>query len=467
MGVLPRLGITVMPEYWQTEGAEAVLDNLARAGADAVATSPYVLAPAADGQGGREPPIDGGAGGVRLLDRALWGRRALWVRTAPAFVPDRALYRGLPYQPPEPDALTAAEGARISAAIAAAKRRGLQVQLQVQAAIPPGYRVQFGAPRAQDQPLLPDGTTLPGRLDGNASLAAPAVADYLAALLRDLVRAYPEIDAIRLDWPEMPPYAVAASLFDFSEPAMRAAARLGFAIGEMRRDALATLADIRSGAAAAAILATPPETALAALLAARPGLAELIRFKRALVAGFLADAAAVLRDASGGRVGLLPQGFPAPLCLASGFDPAAVAPHVPAIAVKLYTMHWPMIARFWAAGLGRPDEPALLCALALLLDLTDAPPDAARFRYPEPEEAHPVGAGAQARKLASARAAAGSVPVYAIAHGYGPLADVAARFALAWEASEQRVFVNRYGYLSDAKLAAIGAVVRGNGGDRR
>jgi hypothetical protein len=460
------LGITVMPEYLQTEGAPAVLDNLQRAGATAIATSPYVLAPAPEGQGGREPPADGGAGLVRLLDRPLWGRRELWVRTAPAFVPDRALYRGLRYQPAVPDALTAAEGPRLAAAISEAKRRGLAVHLQVQAAIPPGYRVQFGGPLPEDCPLLPDGSALPGRVDLNASLAADAVLDYLRALLRDLVQAYPMVDAIRLDWPEYPPYAWGALFFDFSPAAMGLAGHWGFDVEAMRRDAQATLDDGSSGAAARALVAAMPGGATQAmlrLLVARPGLLELARFKSALVTRYLAAAAEALREASGGRVALIPQAFPPPFSFASGFDFAAVAPHAAAIGAKLYTMHWPMIVRGWADALGAPEDPALLGALAEALDLVDAPIDPARFRYPEPEEPHPVGLAAQARKIAAARAAAGATPVLAFAHGYGPVADVAARFRLAWEASGGRVFVNRYGYLSDAKLAAIGAILRGEG----
>src|SRR3954453_15221783 len=85
----PRLpapiGVTVMPEWFDCEGIDAVLDRVQRLGASAIATSPYVLEVAPDGEGGREPPIDAGAGRVRPLDRALWGRRELWVRTAPAF----------------------------------------------------------------------------------------------------------------------------------------------------------------------------------------------------------------------------------------------------------------------------------------------------------------------------------------------------------------------------------------------
>jgi hypothetical protein len=78
--------------------------------------------------------------------------------------------------------------------------------------------------------------------------------------------------------------------------------------------------------------------------------------------------------------------------------------------------------------------------------------------YPEPDERHPVGAQAQRRKIHVAQADAGDVPIYAFAHGYGPLADVKARTALAFEAADGRIWLNRYGYLSDEKLDAVGEV---------
>src|SRR6478609_2249479 len=96
------VGVTVLPEFFQNEGVDNVLDNLTRrANVTAIATSPYVMAPMAEGTGSREPPIDAGAGSVRLLDRELWGRRELWVRTAPSFTPDKDLYSGLRYRPAE------------------------------------------------------------------------------------------------------------------------------------------------------------------------------------------------------------------------------------------------------------------------------------------------------------------------------------------------------------------------------
>ena len=56
-----ELGVTVLPEFFQVEGVEQVLDNLARrADVTAIATSPYAMRPVADGDRSREPPIDAG-----------------------------------------------------------------------------------------------------------------------------------------------------------------------------------------------------------------------------------------------------------------------------------------------------------------------------------------------------------------------------------------------------------------------
>ena len=79
----PPLGVTVMPEWFQCEGIAPVLDRVQAMGATAIATSPYVLEVAPDGEGGREPPADGEAGRVRPLDRPLFGRTELCLIPVP------------------------------------------------------------------------------------------------------------------------------------------------------------------------------------------------------------------------------------------------------------------------------------------------------------------------------------------------------------------------------------------------
>ena len=423
------LGITVMPEWIQCEGIERVLDNLQIAGATAVATSPYVMAPSDAPDAGREPPLDAGAGRVRLLDRDLWGKRELRCVTAPSFVPDSALYQGLRYQPAAPTDLTQSEGPKVAAFIEAAEARGLEVHLQVQAAIPPGYRVQFGGPRPEDQPLLPDGRHHEGRVDKNGSLAAPEIQAYLRALLADLVRHYPTFDAIRLDWPEYPPYTLESWLFDFSGHAEAAARAKGHDIDGLRRTARHFLDD------PARVLKDGLEP-----------LAALGRFKADLAVDLLTAAKSVLPRG----MKLVAHAFPPPWNRLSGLDYARVGRIADDIAVKLYTMHWPMMLEGYLARMGRLDGEGA-AAIQALFDTGEAPLE--DLRYPEPDEPHPVAAAAQARKIAEARRQAPRI--HAAAHAYGPIDDVMERARTAWQAADRRLWLNRYGYLSDAKLKAL------------
>lgn len=464
------LGITVMPEYIQSEGVEGVLRNLKRAGANAVCTSPYVMDAATEKTGAREPPDDAGAGGVRLLDRTLWGKRELFVRTAPSFAPDARLYAGLRYQPVQPDELTRRSGAVVGEFVRAAKAAGLKVYLQIQAAIPPGYRVQFGGGREEDQPRLPDGRIPARRVDRNCSLASAEVRRYGEALIQDLCRAYPEVDGIRPDWPEYPPYLLDSAFLDFSEPARAAAGRLGIDWEPMRRDALSAYralhGSLTNGDLEAVLAGDGGRFALLATMAARPGLTGMLGFKAILAGELLAGMRAALTRAGGAGKELVPNAFPPPFNVASGFDFRRAAAHSNSISVKLYTMHWPMMLRFYGDVLLKANpglsSPLLAAALVRLMDIGEKPLGGVEsYNYPEPEVAHPVSHEAMARKIRQARLEAGSTAVNALAHGYGPLRDFEARLRVAWESSGGRVWINRYGYLSDAKLDLTRSVCAG------
>lgn len=420
------VGITVLPEYIQTEGIDGVLASLGRAGAAAVSVSPYVMEPADPDSGVREPPADAESGRVRLLDRALWGRRELHVRTAPSFVPEPSLYAGLRYQPPAPTALTEREGEVVARFVHAARERGLGVFQQVQAAIPPGYRVQFGGVQTDDLPRLPDGDVARGRVDANATLASPHVADYGAALIRDVLRAYPTIDGLRIDWPEFPPYTFDSIFLDFGPHAARAAARLGVDLEPMREQAGALRAWLL-GSLDARTLARwteAPRAVLAGEIVERfPAIPAWLAFKATLAAGLLERYRETLHAAGGADRRLVANLFPAPWSTLSGGSAERLAGSVDGLGVKLYTMHWPMMVRHYVDTLhaANPalDRPALGRAIARLLDILDEE-GPAEFAYPEPDAAHGVGSNAQARKVQAAIAAAGETPVMALAHGYGP-----------------------------------------------
>jgi hypothetical protein len=449
------IGIVVFPEYFQTEGIDRVLDNIQRRAAPtAIATSPYVMRPSDPTSGSREPPIDGGLGTVRLLDRELWGKRELFVQTSVSYEPEKRFYQGLRYQPPEPDAHTRADGATIATALEKARARGLQVNLQIQAAIPPGYRVQFGGPEGDDEPKLFDGSRVTDRLDKNGSLASPHILAYTAALLRDLAAAYPAVDGFHIDWPEYPPYTLDSAFLDFSDHAQAAAASLGFDFDAMRRDTQA----FHEWLTKRMTLTELAALGHGAIPVGYPGVADMMRFKARISVDFVR----ALRKAVPGKRILL-RSFPPPWTSLSGFDFAAMAPHADAIAAKLFTMHWPMMVGSWTKRLLR-DNPALgtfaqvAIEVARLFDICDSPEQfgPAIAEYPGADANHPVDRAAQLRKIAAARARAGDTPVYAMAHGFGPVQDFDKRLRAAFDAAAGRVWINRYGYLSDEKLDLIG-----------
>jgi hypothetical protein len=463
MSTLPApLGVTVMPEWFACEGVEPVLDRVQALGATAIATSPYVLEVAPEGEGGREPPLDAGAGRVRPLDRALFGRHELWVRTAPSFAHDLRRFAGLRYRPSPPTELTARQATLIDDAIAACAQRGIAVFLQVMAASPPGYRVQFSGAHDDDQCLGPDARTHAARVDRNASLASSHVAEYAAALVADVAARYPGAAGLRLDWPEYPPYDFTSALFDFHPGVRTRLQERGHDADRVAKDVVAWAGELRAIVRSAASRGVADEafetTEWHALFDAGGPLAPLLDAKHDAVRALLHRVRVSLDGVAGPRRRLELQAFPPPFQRISGFPLDALDGVADAVGVKLYTMHWPMIARFWARDLvGEASAAAfdaVAASLARAFGFVEGDVDPASLRYPEPHEPHPVSLRAQRDKVALARDIAGGVPVMAFAHTYGPIDDVVARCRAAAD-SGAPLWLNRYGYLSDAKIDAL------------
>lgn len=455
------LGITILSPYLQYEGVDAVLDNvIERAGATAVACNTSVVAPTAEGEGSFQPPTDAGAS-VRLFDRPLWGKNALWIRSGPGHRANPEFFADSPYKPRDPNDLTEEQGAVIGEFITAAKARGLRVYIQTSATQPPGMR-------EEDSPRLPDGRLPQDRMANTGSLASPAVRAYNRAWTRDIFAHYPDLDGIRPDWPEYPCYKLDEAFQDFSPHVAQWATAHGFDFPAIQRDVARfyqylhgelTNRDLRD-------LASPDRGKFSILhwYNRFPGVAEWFRLKAALSNDLLREWRDAIQEFGGAEKELSANAFMPPFTYVTGLDFSGASEYCHSIAPKLYTMHWSLIVKFWGDVLleANPglDEELLVRSLVNLLDLADTEGGTRidDYGYPAPDEPHPVPDAPQFRKIDQALAAAGDAQIYPLVHGYGPLDDFSRRFQLVAESNAHGVWINRYGYLSDEKLDAVGQI---------
>lgn len=457
------LGITTMSPFVQNEGVSATLDRLIDlADVSAIACNTSVVAPAAEGSGVWQPPDDAGAS-VRLFDRPLWGKQALYLRSGPAHQPNLDFFANSVYQPRPTNDLTASAGHIVGDFINGAKERGLNVYLQTSASAPPGLR-------DEDKPRLPDGRLPEARMANTGSLASPAVRAWNEAFVRDIFAQYPQLDGIRPDWPEYPCYKFDEVFQDFSPHAQAWAAEHNFDFEAIRDSVGQFYRYLHQGGLRNADLQDLADRDRGRFMVLHwfnrfPHIAEWFRFKAALSTDLLRHWRQIITQHAGADKALAANAFMPPFSYLTGLDFAGAAVHCDSIAPKLYTMHWSLIIQFWgevlmAANPGL-DERLLVRALVNLLDLADDLVEATidDYGYPAPDEPHPIPDAPQQRKIAQAmQAANGQAKIYALVHGYGPYDDFCRRLQLVADTPVDGVWINRYGYLSDEKLAAIGRI---------
>ena len=466
------LGVTIQPMYFQSEGVDTVLDSMAAAGVNAIATAPSVYEavdrlPGDDDAGSseelprREPPVDAGAGSVRVVERLLWGKEEVLINPSPSAAPNMEFYKGLKYQPSQATALTNSDGKLIQQVIDGAHARGMKIYFQVSA-------VQVPGKHDEDMPKLPNGEYPRHRMVHTVAIASDEARAYVCARVKDLLTSYPDIDGLRHDWPEHPPYRLGDAFLDFSDNARKIAPRLGFDFESMRQAAdtlyqrLQHLSDADLEALGD-VHAMP--YALAHGLARNSALTEVLRFKAALTTLYVKELREAMDSIPEGKgKELSPNAFPPPLSLLSGMDFGAVANYADSINMKLYTMHWPQMVHFYAEELiannDRPlKEKPLIIALSNLFDFEDGPrgTSLSDYLYPPPDQAHRAGQQAQLRKIKQAvRETNGNADLLPVVHGYGPLDDFESRLHIAWDAGTPGIWINRYCYLGEEKIKAIG-----------
>ena len=157
--------------------------------------------------------------------------------------------------------------------------------------------------------------------------------------------------------PNIPPYLLDSIFLDFGRHARREAAVLGFDFDRMRGAAAALYRRLHGGLhdsdLSACAEAESPGEALRRIAPESAGLLEWIRFKARLVGRLHAGFRKTMDEAGAGHMELWSNAFPPPWNTLSGMDYGVVGRYSTAISVKLYTMHWPMMLRFYGDQLRR------------------------------------------------------------------------------------------------------------------
>jgi hypothetical protein len=471
--------VVLTPAEVQDEGLDRVLDNIAGAGATAISPTLGVYAPAPEGQGSREPPLDV-SGEVRLLDRPLWGRRELWMRGYTPHPPDPAIWADVPYAPP-PLAPPELRVDVVREIIEGSRARGLAVEIQISPYTLPGapggqtFGGGHGSGVAADRPRRIDGSVGERIVAGHGCLNNPRVRALGRARLREALKHYPDVDGIFLDWVEYTCYFLEDCFVCFCEHCEAAATALGYDWARMVDDTRAfwdrlhhlTPADLT--AATAATADANWWFALLDVLEGYAGLEDLLRFKTDSVCAAAADMRRTMDEAGASAMALGLNGFAPPWTLATGLEYGEVHQIVQATRCKLFTFHWPMIVNWWSSSLlaWNPglEEGAVMRAVQAVLDLPPPPEEhrrtLAEYGMPRPDEPHPIAMEALTRKLNQAIQQAGSEQCLAYVHSYRSAAEFARVLEAVLASEASGCWVQRYGYLSDEKLAIMRSVWTG------
>ncbi|MFN8516955.1 MAG: hypothetical protein U0841_31160 [Chloroflexia bacterium] len=467
----PR-GIVLTPAEIASEGLDVVLDNVARTGATAISTSLGVLVPGRPGDGVREPPLDI-AGQARILDRPLWGQRELLIKAYEPHEPDPANWEGLAYAPPK---VAPPEHRRdvVREIITAARARGLAAHIQVSPYTLPGApggqstASGHGQGNLADRPVRIDGSIAERAVAGHGCLNNPRVRALGRARLREAIRHYADVDGIFLDWAEYTCYLLEDCFTCFCPSCRTAATEAGYDWDRMER---ATRSPLGSPPPPHARRPPPRHRHRRLALHRRQQPARRPRHRRSAPLQSRDSARCDHRTPRRARRGRVPIGAAGSQRLRAPL----VARHRHGLRRDrpgrqrdpLQTLHLPLAA----------DHP-LVVRIAPRLEPHPrrrrrdprrhrrARPSRARQRSPaapgrlpharadRAAPDHPGRAHPQAQPGRRARAGNGA-PCQAYIHSYRPADEFAATLAAASASNAHGCWVQRYGYLSDEKLAIL------------
>ena len=470
----PERGITITPAELSSEGIDAVLDTVAGTGANAITMPTGIAVEVSPGEGVREPPLDI-AGHARVLDRPLWGKRAIELKRYAAHSADSALWQDLPWRPPEvAPAEFRVDYAR--KAIEGARERDLRIHLQLTPyTIPGGTGGQeaTGGPvavRDQYRPQRFVGGSHPDAIAYTGCLNNPVVRQLGRVRLTELLSHYADVDGIVFDWIEYPAYFIDKLFTCFCDYCRQAAEALGYDWQQIRSsvrhlwDSLHTITPEQVHALSESgdwgdLVAHPEDM--------QAGFNAWLDFKADSVANAIRDLRAVIEASGASHLALSTGGSALPWGRMSGAAYPRAGGGLDIQRVKLYSFHWLMMVRWWTEavmtwnrGSGiRPGDMtrATMALFGLTLENPPAEILPESFGMPGPDESHNLTRESYTYRLENALSQdVRQAPLYPVVHAYRSVEDFASVLEAVRPFARRGVWIQRYGYLSDEKLAVLG-----------
>jgi hypothetical protein len=196
------------------------------------------------------------------------------------------------------------------------------------------------------------------------------------------------------------------------------------------------------------------------------GFTAWLDFKAESVSLAIDDLRAVMAEDGAGEMLLATSEFALPWGRMTGSAYASTARGITSQRIKLYSFHWLMMVRWWAdtvlswnRGSAVTPEEITSGMLALFaLSLKDAPEKLApdQFGMPAPDASHNLTPESYTWRLDNALDfREDQAPVLPLLHAYRPAAEFAELLEVLRPYSQDGLWINRYGYLGDDKLAML------------
>lgn len=366
------LEMAVANIYLRTEGIDAVLSTLQRAGIGGLALTTYYEELTAPGEGTRFPTM------IPAMDRRVLGQNEMHVIIHSAFAPTTRYYGATRIQPlaPPPDAGT--WGNLLGEAIDEARRRGMKVAiLDAPLAVPPKLGGRPVGQFAYPWPEVGDEDCKAVRVDGERITGVeakgcpnnPDVRQHAFGRIRDILAHYPRIDALTLDHVEFPTYTLEDNFACFCEHCHRRAEQTGYDWQRMRQDATELLSNLRKLTNDVLLAVTRRAGLLSGLdlCVAHPGFLDLVRFKLDSIDAFLVEVRALMQEMGSPDVLLSLTGFTPAFGIVASRDYRRLATRCDVLIPKFYMEHWVRILAWWVDRLTQwnPDLDPGVCLQAV------------------------------------------------------------------------------------------------------